>query len=326
MTSNYSSAQEAFLGQLQRLLVGGRHVTRRTDPTLELVAESFVIDDPLNRCITTPHRNNNVAAAVAESLWMVAGRDDISFLNPYLPRSAQFSDDGLTWRGAYGPRLRRSFGVDQLAHLRDLLLKDPQTRRAVANLYDPSRDFEETLDVPCNNWLQFLEVDGALDLSITARSIDLMWGFSGIDAFQWSVLQELMANWVGLPVGRQHWFIGSCHLYERHHHRADKILAAALLPRAMPSFFAYRSSWETLGGDLGSWFETESLLRSGKILTCPQIESRIDDPMLQSFAIAVAGFWDVQFGLPMDARLAWLGETELGLALEHWASWWCRGR
>jgi thymidylate synthase len=54
-----------------------------------------------------PGRNNNVFAQLAETAWVLAGRNDLAFLGHYLPRVADFSDDGRTWRGAYGPRIRR---------------------------------------------------------------------------------------------------------------------------------------------------------------------------------------------------------------------------
>jgi len=322
VTTTYESAQDAFLGQLERVITLGHPVTRRTDPTVELVGEAFVIEQPLRRCITVPHRRNNVAASIAESVWMLAGRDDVAFLAPYLPRAGDYSDDDNTWRGAYGPRLRRSFGVDQLAEVRNLLVDDPQSRRAVASIFDPAMDFVDSRDIPCNNWLHFIVVDGALDLSIAARSIDLMWGFSGADAFQWSVLQELMARWVGVPMGQQRWFIGSCHLYARHLRRGEEILKSLAVPvtQTRPSA-GYEGIWEFLKNDLDSWFEVESLLRSGAHMACAEIEARVVDPLLQSFAVCLAGFWDLRWQRPLEGRLSWLGGTELGLALEDLARW-----
>ena len=183
MGIEYGTAREAFLGEISRVLEGGREITRRTDPTRELVGESFAIMDPLQRCIVVRHRNNNVAASIAEALWTIAGRDDLAFIEPYLPRAADYSDDGVTWRGAYGPRLRSHFGVDQLDEARRLLLHDSHTRRAAMSLFDPGSDYADvdTKDVPCNNWLHFLRVQDRLDLSVAVRSLDLMWGFSGVD-------------------------------------------------------------------------------------------------------------------------------------------------
>jgi len=104
-----------------------------------------------------------------------------------------------TWRGAYGPRLRNWFGVDQVAAVFQLLRADHASRRAVINLFDPSRDFAQSKDVPCNNWLHFLIRDGHLVLNVVTRSNDIMWGFSGINTFEWSVLHEMMAFWLGVP-------------------------------------------------------------------------------------------------------------------------------
>jgi len=52
--------------------------------------------------------------------------------------------------------------MDQLDEIRRLLNADLESRRAVAVLFDPAKDFTETLDVPCNNWLHFLVRHGRL--------------------------------------------------------------------------------------------------------------------------------------------------------------------
>ena len=78
----------------------------------------------------------------------------------------EFSDNGRTWHGAYGPRLRNWNGVDQIDETRRLLLEETATRRAVMSLYDPSRDFVKSKDVPCNNWLNWLVRDGKLHLTV----------------------------------------------------------------------------------------------------------------------------------------------------------------
>jgi len=321
MPTTYLRPVDAFLGQTERILRRGHLVTRRTDPSWELVAESFTIEQPLDRCIATPHRNNNIAATIAETLWVLAGRNDIAFLAPYLPRASDYSDDGETWRGGYGPRLRHHFHGDQVDRVRQLLLEDLMTRRAVVSLFDPAVDYQPSKDVPCNNWLQFICIDDRLDLSITARSLDLMWGFSGINAFEWSVLHELMASWVGLQVGHQHWFVGSCHLYDRHHERAQKIVANAVEQPPDQRRIAYHGSWNSLETDLHAWFGVEDQLRSGHDLSCPEITSVVKEPLLQSFAVCVAGYWDIRNGRSASGRIEWLAGTDLARALAHVASW-----
>ena len=183
-----------------------------------------ILQRPLERCLFLPHRGNEIVATIAETLWVLAGRDDIGWLSVFLPRASDFSDDGVRWRGAYGPRLRNWHGVDQIAQNLRLLREEQSTRRAVISLFDPDRDFVHSKDIPCNNWLHWLIRDNQLHLNIAVRSNDIIWGFSGVNSFEWSVLQEMMAHWLGMNVGDATFFASSFHLYDRHRNRARKMI------------------------------------------------------------------------------------------------------
>ena len=92
------------------------------------------------------------------------------------------------------------------------------------SLYDPATDFIDSKDIPCNNWLHWLIRDGKLHLNVALRSNDVIWGFSGINCFEWSVLQEMMAFWAGVEAGDATYFASSFHVYKRHYERAEEIL------------------------------------------------------------------------------------------------------
>src|SRR4051812_6620111 len=122
MTSNtsYRNAAHAFHGKLKEALTPGDLVQVRGSLRRELRTQTIRLQRPVERCIVLPHRLASIAACVAETVWVVSGRDDIDFLTKYLPRAAQFSENGSTWSGAYGPRLRNWSGIDQLAEVRGL--------------------------------------------------------------------------------------------------------------------------------------------------------------------------------------------------------------
>ncbi|MGT3784078.1 thymidylate synthase, partial [Staphylococcus aureus] len=181
-----------------------------------------------------------------------------------------------------------------------------------------------TKDVPCNNWLHFLRVGDRLDLSVAVRSLDLMWGFSGVDSFLWSVVHELMASWAGLEVGRQHWFVGSCHVYETHLSRVEQILATATEPDETTRRTTYSGTWSSLESDLAAFFDVEMALRSGSDLPCAEVERCVPEALICTFAVCSAAFWDLQNGRPIDHRLAWLSGTEYFAAVAHLAAWFKR--
>lgn len=235
MNTFYKNAHTAFLHQLLHVL-DAPEIEIRGNKVREIVGESLVIRYPRERCYLLLHRNDSIFAKIAETLWVLNGRNDLEFLSYYLPRAIDFSDDGETWRAGYGSRLRHyhnswdsngsylNLGVDQVQEIYKLLNKDPNTRRAVASIFDPELDYVESKDIPCNNWMQFMIREGKLEMFVAQRSSDILWGFSGINTFEWSVLQELMASWLNVGVGNLHYFISSLHLYDRHYDRALKIV------------------------------------------------------------------------------------------------------
>jgi thymidylate synthase len=316
----YRNAAAAFIFELSEIRRAGSSVIVRGNETKELLARTVRIERPTERCITVPERRNDIAAAVAESMWVIAGRNDLAFLSQYLPRAADFSDDGgLTWRAGYGPRLRNWEGVDQIAEVLSLLRRDPESRRAVIGLYDPARDFvQKTNDIPCNNWLHFLIRDGRLEMNIVVRSNDVLWGFSGINTFEWSVLHEMMAFWLGVEVGDENFFISSLHLYERHYARADKILDAYPGTTGYDKGWiqsSFSTTWDDFPSVLAEWFAIEADLAATE-----DVSARIasfPDPLLRQFLQVIELSWAKKRELPeelLSSLVDSLGHSDLGYA------------
>lgn len=265
MSARFRNINHATVGGLRDVLRRGQVLTIRGDEVRELRNRVTVLHAPLERCVILPCRSNSIIASTMETIWVLAGRQDIGWLREYLPRAADFSDDGTTWRAAYGPRLRNWNGIDQLGEVRKLLCSDPLTRRAVMSLYDPACDFVDSKDIPCNNWLHWMMRDGKLHLTIGVRSNDVLWGFSGINAFEFSVLHEAMAHWTGNVVGDVTYLASSFHVYRRHYERAARIVDAfrnvtcydfGVLPAA------FRVPWSCLDQTLERWFAREARVRN----------------------------------------------------------------
>lgn len=316
----YRNAQAAFLGELSEISARGETVTVRGTTTREIQAAMLELTAPCERVILVPGRSNSIFAAIAETMWVLAGRNDLDYLSAYLPRAPDFSDDGVTWRGAYGPRLRDWNGTDQIAEIRNLLDADPTSRRAVATLYDPDRDFVQSKDIPCNNWLHFLERDGKLHLNVTARSTDIWWGLSGINLFEWSVLLEVMAYWLGVEVGVLRFFTSSLHLYERHYRRAAAILGAEE-PAIGTSYGSdsttarFATTWPEFDDVMLQWMGLEARLRAGEDLD--ELDAHVADALLQDFLVMLDIYWSYQRGADPNsirAKIAHLRSADLAAA------------
>jgi thymidylate synthase len=239
MKPNYSNIQDAFVSSLHLLLEQEEVIVRGME-TKEILGHAFSINNPTERVMLLRKRNINIFAQLAETFWMLAGRDDLDWLETYIPSCKQWSDDGKHWRDAYGPRLRQwgatyessSCGlqpigvhVDQIKNVIEKLKEDINTRQAVMTIWDPTRDWiRGSKAYPCNNLIQFIVRNGKLHTFVYVRSNDVMYGFSHNDAFSWSVLQQAIASWIGVSVGKLHWNVGSFHLYEKHYDLAVEIL------------------------------------------------------------------------------------------------------
>lgn len=289
MNRNYvfRDVSEALPVLLLDLLKEGDEVPSRAGLTKEFAHVGITLTESQRRELLVPHRLPNVAAQIAETAWVLAGRDDITWLKHYLPRATDFSDDGLTWRAAYGPRLR-----SQLDYVVDLLKADPTSRQAVISLWDPFVDSEPGKDIACNNWLHFLSRNDELHLQVGIRSNDIIWGWSGINAFEWSTLLEVVAYLTGLKVGKLHFSVSSEHIYEQHWDRARQIVEA-------PSFgsnawapspaFSRCADLDDLDYILEVWFDLERQMRQGH-----DVHALIDsfpEPMMQSWLYVLEWWW-----------------------------------
>ena len=314
-------------GMLGRLLdVGGTVGSRLGEQTKELLHVHLDIAKPWRKENLTIGRKASLPAQIAETMWVLAGRSDIAFLSHYLPRAADFSDDGKVWRGGYGPRLRRwgyedkngTWEVDQLNFVIRLLREQPDTRRAIMQIYDPAVDAAPGKDVPCNDWLHFIRRDGRLDLHVAVRSNDVLWGLSGVNAFEWGALLEIVAAMVGAECGHLHFSTTSLHLYDRHFDRA-RALAGAGWARATPVLDSPRFTLPHLAfhtADLdalvAAWFQLEAMIREGRHAHAAELRVRLrefPEPMMRSWLYVLDTHWN---GMPLPANLA---GTRLAAAL-----------
>lgn len=202
---NVRNVQEALPRGLQLLDQIGIRRESRNGPVSYGGAVTVIYERPLERVIFWPERDANPFFHLYESLWMLAGRNDVAPLLRYVKRVADYSDDGFTFHGAYGHRWRRfdTYSLDQLAVIADILRKNPDDRRCVLQMWDAKRDLlHRGRDLPCNT-VATLQRDpsGKLDLTVFNRSNDIVWGMFGANAVQFGSLLEYMAIRIGCPPG-----------------------------------------------------------------------------------------------------------------------------
>jgi thymidylate synthase len=172
-------------------------------------------------------------SCLGELLWYLAKSNNLGFINYYL-KYEEYSDDGKTVYGAYGPRMFQMRGNNQVANVIALLSKRPYSRQAVIQLFDGTDIVKEHKDVPCTCTLQFMIRRRRLHMFTNMRSNDAFLGLPH-DIFAFTMLQEIMARTLRVNLGTYNHSIGSLHLYEKHRKSARQYLKEGWQPTtAMP--------------------------------------------------------------------------------------------
>lgn len=216
-----TNVNQAYPRGLALLRDHGRRAPSRYGDVVELEDPvATVYARPRERILFNAARDANPFFHLFESLWMLAGQNDVAWLARFNPRMTEFSDDGRTFHGAYGHRWREHFHsadrgtCDQITALARLLSEDRMTRRAVLQIWDASADLgAPSKDLPCNIAVTFSGRFDRLDMTVMNRSNDVIWGAYGANVVQFSMLQEVLAGLVGLPVGRYTQISNNYHAY-----------------------------------------------------------------------------------------------------------------
>lgn len=182
------------------------------------------IQNPLQRCLIIPERKMNPIAVIAETMWVLGGRNDVAYLKRYMPSATNYSYDEKTWRTAYGSRIRKHFGVDQLKEVYHELKRSSNSAQANIGIMDVDQDINrDKKAAPCTIWLHFNIRNGKLNTFASMRSNDLIWGFSHINFFEWSVVSEILAFWLHIEVGEYFHYTTSLRVFYRHYALLDRV-------------------------------------------------------------------------------------------------------
>ncbi len=315
---------------------------------------------PQQRILTIPARLNSLPATAAETIWVLAGRDDMEFLQFYLKRALDFSDDGKVWRAAYGPRIRlypeqtaylhpkyscadwRGHYHDQLGAIVEELKAHPSSRRAIIGLLDPVDDHHNftAKDFPCTQYLHFIVRSGCLDLDIHIRSNDILWGLTGVNIFEFTVFQELVASMVNIPIGKYFHIADSLHYYTDYQKRMDNILESPhfdiydYLPLPLPIQASNDDSLAEMDSALDGFMYLEKVLRSEPVssskfqiamMAATETIERLPLPlpdicrcMLIYIALIKGGYSRMTSGSMIHSILSEIGDPAVKVGMIEW--------
>lgn len=188
----------------------------------EIIGGKYTV--PMPAYITLKERKVNYNFMFAEAAWIVSGSNRLSDLTETMASYANYSDNGITLEGAYGPKV-----IDQLNYVVDTLVADRDSRQAVIGIWRerprPSKD------IPCTLNMSFMIRDNMLEMVVNMRSHDIVLG-STYDVFSFSAVGNavrLLLAARGVETTFEHQSFGnltvtanSLHLYERHYETIDK--------------------------------------------------------------------------------------------------------
>ncbi len=149
LTITYNTVDGLYLGALNYLMEHGTMTMPRGYQCLELSPFCTVLTNVQNNILTNLPRKASKRFMAAELLWILLGRDDVEMIGFYNERIKAYSDNGLTFFGAYGPKI-----MGQLAYVENALRQDPWTRQAVLTIWRENPP--PTKDVPCTITMQFI--------------------------------------------------------------------------------------------------------------------------------------------------------------------------
>ena len=205
-------------------VMDGESAQPRGVETKELLAYTSSVPMTLP-VITILERVIGYRFMAAEAAWILSGDNRLSTVGPYAKHLHRFSDDGLTFRGAYGPKF-----IDQEGYVVETLDADPDSRQAVMTLWRERP--RPTKDVPCTVALQWLVRNGRLHCITTMRSSDAWMGwpydvhtFSMMSAHVLLSLQHKNPRWKDVVLGDLFLTAGSQHLYEKNFEAATIVVA-----------------------------------------------------------------------------------------------------
>lgn len=229
MHLKFDNVNDAFKGLVQGIQKGDIPTEKANSRVGEVIraVEPMVVSytHPQQKVLFNSTRDVNCYLTMFESLWMLAGRNDVAPLAYYSSKIAGMaSDDGVTFNAAYGFRWRHHYAssgdmydeIDQLELLITHLRKNPSSRRAVLQMWTAADDLlkvDITRDTACNLCCVFSLQNGVINVCVYNRSNDLILGMLGTNVVHFGFLLEYVAAHLGVRVGTYNQITCDLHVY-----------------------------------------------------------------------------------------------------------------
>lgn len=245
--------QQTWRELISEVLVLGCKVSPRGKLTLEIPQHTIQVD-MRKPVLVQPDRKLSYKFMAAEAFWILTGDNRVETIAKYNANISQFSDDGVVFFGAYGPKV-----VDQLSYVVSKLRADKDTRQAGLVIWRENPP--ATKDVPCTVSIFFNIRHGLLNCHVFMRSSDIWLGVP-YDVFNFSMLSHLVCSLLNdgpepsnVMPGTLYLTAASSHIYQENWESASTLDRGPFHQRPTP---------ETLFKDSNELLETLRELRESK--------------------------------------------------------------
>lgn len=202
-------------------------VASRAGNTREILHTVLTLSDPRDRWITVRVPSISPAYSFAELIYVMVGSNRADDINPWNPSLPKYQGDYKYYPGAYGFRLRKAYGFDQIEKTYEALSCNPNSRQVLMDIWSPEIDFPKKYgepagkDIPCNIMSMLKIRNGILYWTQVMRSNDLFLGLP-YDIVLFTSLQEIIAGWLDVDVGEYVHYCDSLHYYVEKKMNVDK--------------------------------------------------------------------------------------------------------
>lgn len=219
-------AREIWFNIFKDLKIHGKEYSPRGMKTLEIENYMFELNPITDKLCCFTERKVSLKYLAKEFLWYLSADRNNTLLEEYAPFWKTVKNKKEPYYNSnYGYYF---FAEKQFDYVVETLIIDKDSRQAVILLNRKEVMMSDSVDKICTNAISFRIRDNKLNMSVTMRSSDLIWGITN-DVVQFSLLYEMVYNklkffYKSLEIGIYNHKSDSFHIYERHFKMLDAII------------------------------------------------------------------------------------------------------
>lgn len=225
--TEFYSLDDLLYATYTDILKNGKEINSKRGKNKELINYSATLINPRMRTSMSLDRKL-VKSKFAEFAWYLSKEKNLDYIKPYIAAYNSEEQENNKILGAYGPKI---FGasdsqISQFERIIEQISKRQDTKQAylvISEIEDYKFRHAKYSSPPCTAGLHFYVRGGKLNLTVYMRSNDTYFGLPH-DLFCFTMLQEIVACRIDIPMGLYTHYATSMHIYETHLDQINKYI------------------------------------------------------------------------------------------------------